>query len=464
MSNSSDGRRGQRPPPPRPSDPETRAERRYPVEPRRGQPPAAGWHDPTEEAWYQEELRAGLEQSQPAGDDADEYGGDDFDPRTGPPTFEFQPSPLQPRGAVRIPVVAPAPPAAARGAAHQSKIPQQRHEEQADAPPEPARQLAVPRRDADRTVLSAPTRAQRTNREMAHAPIVPAGSVTGRSLTLVIAIMCFLACLTAGAVYLMNQSANAWLRDIASEITVQVEARERVDMERQLADVVAFLGHEQGVSAARPLPLETSTSLLEPWLGQADALKNLPLPRLIAVEIDRGSPPDFDALRTKLTAKFKGIALDDHRHWQRQIRTVTRSFALGGLAILMLVGAATTAIIVSATRSALASNRDIVEVLHFVGATDRFIARQFQRHFLWLGIRAGILGATLAGLGFLAMPVAMEYLGGGSASVAELQQLVGSGALDLIGYAWLAGVVVVVAALCMFTSRAGVRRILHGQH
>ena len=60
---------------------------------------------------------------------------------------------------------------------------------------------------------------------------------------------------------------------------------------------------------------------------------------------------------------------------------MTRSFALGGLAILLLVGAATTAIIVSATRSAMASNREIVEVLHFVGATDRFIAREFEKAF-----------------------------------------------------------------------------------
>ena len=51
--------------------------------------------------------------------------------------------------------------------------------------------------------------------------------------------------------------------------------------------------------------------------------------------------------------------------------------------------------IVSATRSALASNREIVEVLHFVGATDRFIAREFEKHFLGLGIRAGLVGAAV---------------------------------------------------------------------
>ena len=42
-----------------------------------------------------------------------------------------------------------------------------------------------------------------------NSPIVPAGTVTGTSLTLVVTIMCFLACLTAGAVYMINQSASA---------------------------------------------------------------------------------------------------------------------------------------------------------------------------------------------------------------------------------------------------------------
>ena len=79
------------------------------------------------------------------------------------------------------------------------------------------------------------------------------GSVTGRSLTLVITIMCFLACLTAGAVYMMNQSASAWLRDIASEVTVQVEVKNRTDVDKFVADVTRFLSQQPGIVTARPL-------------------------------------------------------------------------------------------------------------------------------------------------------------------------------------------------------------------
>jgi cell division transport system permease protein len=307
-------------------------------------------------------------------------------------------------------------------------------------------------------------RNRRAPRTPPNTPIVPAGSVTGRSLTVVITIMCFLASLTAGAVYMMNQSASAWLRDIASEVTVQIETRDRAEIDKTVAEVTGFLASQPGVAKVKALSVTDAAQLLEPWLGQTDALTALPVPRLIAIELDRNSPPNLEALRAEVGERFPGVSVDDHRRWQQQIRTITRSFALGGLAILLLVGAATTAIIVSATKSAMASNRDIVEVLHFVGATDRFIAREFERHFLRLGVRAGVVGALWATGVFIAMPTVMEVLGGGAVTIAEIRRLVGIATLDAPGYFLLAIVVLVIAALCMLTSRLGVYRILNSQH
>jgi cell division transport system permease protein len=275
--------------------------------------------------------------------------------------------------------------------------------------------------------------------------------------------MCFLACLTAGAVYMINQSADAWLTDLASEVTVQVSPRDNVDTDKTLRDVAAVLGQTPGVTGTRILELEDSTALLEPWLGKSDALKSLPVPRLIAVDIDRAAALDLATVGKALSDKFEGVTLDDHRQWQRQIRTVTRSLALGGIAILVLVAAATTAIIVSATKSSMASNREIVEVLHFVGANDRFIAREFEKHFLRLGIRAGCVGASLAAFVFIAMPIVLEVMGGGPIMMAEMHRLIGSGSLDTAGFVLLGIVVVIISALCMLTSRLGVYRILNAK-
>ena len=345
------------------------------------------------------------------------------------------------------------------------RSPQDLHRQQARSPttfdtPPPTRTAApIPARE-----IYAPVRGSKPEKIIANAPIVPAGSVTGKSLTLVISIMCFLACLTAGAVYMINQSASAWLRDIASEVTVLVEPKEKIDTEKTLREVVQFLGRQPGIRTARAITIEESAGLLEPWLGSSDALKTLPVPRLISLELDRATPPDFEVLRTGLAKQFKGVSLDDHRQWQQQIRTVTRSFALGGIAILLLVAAATTAIIISATRAAMASNREIVEVLHFVGATDRFIAREFERNFMRVGIRAGLVGAGAAMAVFALMPPLMEVMGGGGVGVADMQRLVGTGSLDWLGYLCLAALVIVVAALCRFTSRFSVNRILHSRN
>ncbi len=290
--------------------------------------------------------------------------------------------------------------------------------------------------------------------------IVPSASIAGNALTVVIAIMSFLACLTAGAVYMVNRSAQAWVNDITSEITVELDPINTADIEKKMTLVSLFLAKQKGITEVKPLTADESAKLLEPWLGETTALSALPIPRLIAVTIDRSNPPDIALIKDALTQNFEGVTLDDHRRWQAEIKTLTRSAALGGLAVLGLVAAATIAVIVSATRSAMATNREIIEVLHFVGANERFISREFERHFLGLGVRAGLVGALAAALAFLLFPVLTHMLGGGIVTAAETERLIGSGELDLAGYFLCVLVVFVVACLCMVTSRLGVIRVL----
>ncbi len=297
-----------------------------------------------------------------------------------------------------------------------------------------------------------------------NSPIVPPRSVTGRSLVVVITIMAFLASLTTGVVYLINQSASAWLNDVASEVTVQVRpADDPTETEAKLSAVRDFLSKQIGIADVRVLSQSETNALVEPWLGKVEGLESLPLPRLIAVQLDRENPPDLPTLSVALESEFEGAMLDDHGRWQAQIRSLTSTLAVAGLGVIALVALATVAIIVSATRSAMASNREIVEVLHFVGARDRFIAQQFEKHFQTLGIMAGAAGAGLAALVFLVFPLLPSLFGASPATDAELRRLVGAGTLDWVGYTLLVLVVVVVAAICRITSRFGVYRILDQQ-
>lgn len=298
----------------------------------------------------------------------------------------------------------------------------------------------------------------------ANAPIVPPGSVTGSSLTLVIAIMSFLAALTAGGVYVIFNAANVWTNKISAEITVQIQQRAGDSGDEKSAEITRFISDQNGVKRVTPFTREQSLKLVEPWIGKSEVLKSFAIPRLIAVEIDRDNPPDISTLKKVLEAKYPGALLDDHGHWRHEIRRLTRLLELAGIGMLFLMATATGAVIIAAATSSLASNREIVSVLNFVGAEEKFIARQFEAHFLKVGIKAGIVGAGLAAIVFLCLPYLTEGVSSSVTSQAEIRRLVGAGTLDPYGYIVLLFVVIAVAAICKMTSRYGVRRILNQQN
>src|SRR5690606_12143519 len=96
-----------------------------------------------------------------------------------------------------------------------------------------------------------------------------------------------------------------------------------------------------------------------------------------------------------------GTTLDDHRSWVDRMRAMADSAVVAGIVILVLMFAATVLSVTFATRGAMAANRAIVEVLHLIGARDSFIVGQFQRHFLLLGLKGGLIGGGAAILLFL---------------------------------------------------------------
>ena len=63
------------------------------------------------------------------------------------------------------------------------------------------------------------------------------------------------------------------------------------------------------------------------------------------------------------------------------MRSMTGATVAAGIGILVLVIITTFISVSFATRGAMAANRPIVEVLHFVGAGDSYIANRFLRHF-----------------------------------------------------------------------------------
>jgi cell division transport system permease protein len=236
--------------------------------------------------------------------------------------------------------------------------------------------------------------------------LLPKDRAERAPLVAVMAVMCYLAGLSLAANLMLARATASWSADLAGAVTVQIKPRADIKPQDQIATALALLRATPGIAAAKPLPDAEVQRLLEPWLGKGVALSDLPVPRLIDVEVERGASLDLKTLSDNLARQVPGATLDDHRTWNERLMRFAGRLSGMGVAVLVLVTIAAAAIVVFATRAGLHSNKEIVEVLHLVGARAGFIAGEFERDFLWLALRAGFLGVaavalTLVGLGLL---------------------------------------------------------------
>ncbi|MEF2548663.1 ABC transporter permease [Aurantimonas sp. E1-2-R+4] len=290
-------------------------------------------------------------------------------------------------------------------------------------------------------------------------PIVPPANVAGRALMTVIAIMTFLASLTVGAVTLVSDTASQWQNDISREITVQVKPEEGRDMAATLVAIRDLALATPGIADATILDDAATARLLEPWLGEGLNIDDLPVPRLVIITIDEDAPPDFFALATRLRAAVPAAELDDHRAWVSRLVTMARATVFVGVAVLTLVLIATVLTVVFATRGAMSGNRQIIEVLHFVGARSSFIAGEFERHFLSLGLVGAVAGGAVALVLFAAMGM-WTTSNRATPEADQISALFGSFSIGWMGYVGVVVLIATVGGLTAFTSRLTVMRHL----
>ena len=222
----------------------------------------------------------------------------------------------------------------------------------------------------------------------AHAPL--------RTFMVAMAVMCFLAAMATGGMFATWRAIDDWKAGVVSEATAQVLPGDDGDeaFAARVKKALEFLKAAPGVRQARLLSRAESRRLVEPWLGRGALVDELPLPRIIALRLDREKRPDIEALNEALGRAVPDARVEEHGHWVLQLSDMARTASWLGVAILAGIAAAAVVLVAFSARAALESNRETLEVLHLIGAQDRFIARQVERRFL----RAGFLSA-LAGVG-----------------------------------------------------------------
>ena len=222
---------------------------------------------------------------------------------------------------------------------------------------------------------------------------------SSRFLPWIVAFIVFLAAAGVAAALVVNEAVSRWNRGISSAITVQVPPPTQPDpgvARRRVEAAAGVLRGMPGVAAVEIVPDARVRALLEPWLGGSRGLDDLPLPTLIDVRMSAPDAVDLTAMRQQLAAVAPEISVDSHRLWLDELIARVRIAQAVAIGIVLLNALAAVGTVVFATRTGLMVHQRVIEVLHLMGATDAYIARQFAMQALRLGLRGGLIGIVPA--------------------------------------------------------------------
>ncbi len=271
---------------------------------------------------------------------------------------------------------------------------------------------------------------------------------SGRFLPWLIALMVYLSGLGGIGLMLLGDTLAEWNRSLTATLTVQVPADASA---ARLDTAMALLRQSPGIVSARLLPPEETARLVEPWLGSATPVDKLPLPRLIDLQLNPDAKVDLAALRQKLASIAPEAQLDDHRLALGRLRAFAvhvQGVIAAGVALVMALLVLT---VVFTARTGLAIHQPVIEILHLLGAPDGYIARQFQTHSLWLGLRGGAIGSVAAA-------ITIVVLGRAASTVDLPAPLVSRGLLDWRLWALLVLTSLAAGVVAMVTARTTVSR------
>ena len=277
----------------------------------------------------------------------------------------------------------------------------------------------------------------------------------------VVAIMTFLACLTAGSALLVAQASREWRTDVLSDVTIQVKPGPGDDVDGVVDRIAAIAAEDRAAfDSVHAYTADESRKLLRAVARLRPRPQRPPGPaHHRGPHVRREPGRDRGRCAKPWRSEAPQADLDDHRVWADRIGVMAGAVVLLAVALFVLVIVAMATAIGFATRGAVAENREIVEVLHFVGASDRFVANQFHAHFQRLGLQGAAIGGGSA-IAFFLAAAGLSYWSAASPGGAEIAALFGSFALGAYGYAGLVVVAVVVTLLTGFLSRRIVLRHL----
>lgn len=284
------------------------------------------------------------------------------------------------------------------------------------------------------------------------------GSTSNAFLRLLIGLMCVLGMLALCASFALSAMTQRWASGLEGKVTVEIPASDSggdtiaPGIVRSMTDEAAkvLMGHPD-VSEAAIMEDEDIKELLAPWLGHDMAMDSIPIPGLISVTFEKGSTPDLEDILIQIRDVAPQARIDTHESWLSDVMRFTGALQFAAILLTLIIGATTLVAVAGGVRSKLSENKEELELLHLMGASDSYIARQLQRHTLILSLQGGMTGVVAGGILLYVISMVAGKIG-----VNLVPDFSLGGAQKLI----LVLMPVPIAILAMITARFTVLRVL----
>ncbi len=216
-------------------------------------------------------------------------------------------------------------------------------------------------------------------------------------LRVIVAVSVFLFAITLAGVLGINTMFENSKKQVVSNFTVQVLPLPNYEESRKdLFNVVGFLEKYPDVEEVITLSDAELRALLEPWLGNNVDIELLPIPKLLDVKISNAKQFDYKELAVRLSEVSPQASINDHNLWLSRLLKFINSLKMLAVTVLILVAGACVAAIVYAAKTSLNVHREIIMILHTIGATDEYIAINYVKQITLMSVVAGIIGTLVA--------------------------------------------------------------------
>ena len=215
---------------------------------------------------------------------------------------------------------------------------------------------------------------------------------SSRLLPLIVGLMIYLATLAVMALISVHLYVTALTSKAVDHAMIVIPAESHNDIHLLDTSLTQLLNQTPGIKSYHKIQKQTIERTLQ--MTATSSIAHF-LPLLYSIEFDPTTPLDLVAFQQNLTRLHPDAVVNNESAWATKIRTI--GYTLEGLSLtiatFILLGSIAT--IAFTSQTSLIIHRKVIEMLYLVGGTNKYIARQFQRHALRVGLKGSVIGLSL---------------------------------------------------------------------